>query len=925
MYLALTCIRCLFTIAFLSALIFSAFLLPNTAKVYGQGTCGDIIASPFDGLWYDTESPLETNPITDCSNPFGATEGVANPYTISIAEQSIGDGETVAVPNGVTNQFAIEGNTYLTDYYYALFKKEGDDYHYYDLQHGEISEADYREFAATYFDNQSIADFYVDLILTAEPPYYFYNDEGDPDLDLEGEIIDNRFWDFYDAVEDYYYNKINDIVAGEYSLVIHEYMVVPVYRSWWERFRDGFVNTAYADTPDRYTFVISFTITEELPEPAGPSSVLFLPGIMGSHLYEIGQQCNDFGEEQQRWFSANDCEQLRLLTRFDGVSINDIYTKANDNAVISNAATQKLYDSFMDEMNYLEGKEIIADFTPFAYDWRLRLDDLLKLKEANGKVIYDPSTTFTESYLYKTVEKMAEDSFSKKVTIVAHSNGGLLAKAFLERLTQTNDPLADKIDNLILVAVPQLGTPESLVSILHGSELGPNGLVVSQSTARRIVNTAPFSHHLLPNSSYFESDGVNVYSPVIKIADGEVTTPWKQQFGADIDSSEGMQAFLSKDSGRTKPNINDVLQPEVVDPFLLGYANTIDTVLNSWQPPADLKIYQIAGTGIETPTGISYYTGKKCASVTLPLFACGSYGPKLSYDVEMTTEGDGTVVVPSALAMSDDEGNVKRMWLDLFDYNILNPDRVHKNIFEVPDLTDFIKDVSSGESHTYEYLKDEKPPVVNEARMSYVLHSPLDMFVEIGTGVISSSTNTIDGATYRRYGDIQYISVPDSSADKKLVLDGEASGSFTLDVRKVVGDTIEDQFSYPTLANGTSTQVELEFSDFTSLQTDAVLKIDYQGDGVVDAQFDESGEKVTYDMVKDALTKLKIASIYKKLLLANLQLAYDYHKRSQTNSRFVKYESAALELLKQQVNLYMKKGLIGKSDGQALINLISKL
>jgi hypothetical protein len=73
---------------------------------------------------------------------------------------------------------------------------------------------------------------------------------------------------------------------------------------------------------------VQFTIVESAPAPK-QKAVLFLPGIMGSHLYENDDTCFGFGE-QRRWFSHTDCEQERLFLDENGNSLYDIYTKDAD-------------------------------------------------------------------------------------------------------------------------------------------------------------------------------------------------------------------------------------------------------------------------------------------------------------------------------------------------------------------------------------------------------------------------------------------------------------------------------------------------------------------------------------------------------------------------------------------------------------------
>jgi hypothetical protein len=163
---------------------------------------------------------------------------------------------------------------------------------------------------------------------------------------------------------------------------------------------------------------------------------------------------------------------------------------------------------------------------------------------------------------------MVEDSHSGKVTIVAHSNGGLLAKTFMSALQAKEDPLADKIDNLILVASPQVGTPDAVVGMLQGTEI-VGGLIASQTTTRELLNTGPFGHHLLPSAEYFAGSGVQVTTPVISFESGSSTDGWREGFGPAITDSQNLHQFLSRDSGRAKPVTDDLYQPEVVDNYLL--------------------------------------------------------------------------------------------------------------------------------------------------------------------------------------------------------------------------------------------------------------------------------------------------------------------------------------------------------------------
>ncbi len=87
------------------------------------------------------------------------------------------------------------------------------------------------------------------------------------------------------------------------------------------------------------------------------------------------------------------------------------------------------------------------------------------------------------------------------------------------------------------------------------------------------------------------------------------------------------------------------------------------------------------------------------------------------------------------------------------------------------------------------------------------------LFVTTEEGVVSSTTNTIRGATYRRYGEIQYISLPRSSNQSQtLTLNGYSEGSFTLEVEEWGENTMSARHTYAGIPSGTSTEVRMTIS-----------------------------------------------------------------------------------------------------------------
>lgn len=394
-----------------------------------------------------------------------------------------------------------------------------------------------------------------------------------------------------------------------------------------------------------------------------------------------------------------------------------------------------------------------------------------------------------------------------------------------------------------------------------------------------------------------------MFTSVISFEAGTSTSAWRNTFGAEVKDTTKMYSFLRRDSGRTVPAANDLLTPQLVDTPFLNYAQMIETLQSGWEPASGTKLYQIAGTGIDTPSGITYFTDTECLTRSpLRLFACSSYGPKLGYRVNMVLDGDGTVVVPSALSKSLDSGRVERWWLNLFEYNDAEIDRDHKNIFEVPDVINFIGNIiQSTTSRQYTYLTNSAPAPFTEKRLSFYLHSPLDLSVRLSNGdVLSSSTRTISGGVYRRYGELQYISLPDTSVSKTLILNGQAGGSFTLDIEQQQNGITTKRQTYSAIPTSSTTKVTVGLTDSASIGQ-VVLVVDYDGNGTVDINYNEKGILYSYAILTTAINSLTLKTVTKKVLLEAAKVAEQNYQKSLTAPKFRSLEKISLQVLKQIV------------------------
>lgn len=588
-----------------------------------------------------------------------------------------------------------------------------------------------------------------------------------------------------------------------------------------------------------------FLTSDPLIEKTGLSSVLFLPGFEGSRLYKPDYN----GGTTNLWEPNGNTEEVQnLLMNPDGTATReDIYTKdVIDNAYLP--VIGNIYKSFISQLYSMKNTDhIINDYSVTPYDWRLSLEDILNNgdKTDDGKIYYSGILGQTATpYIIKELKRMASTSKTGKVTIIAHSNGGLVTKALINKL---GDEASVLIDNIIFVGVPQAGTPQAVGGMLHGFDQAlPKDylsfLGISKLVIRELGQNMPSSYNLLPSSPYF----TYVDDPVITFDNSEMLTPWRSKYGAVIHSSETMHSFLTDQSRTMMPTSKAIYSPPVLNEPLLNKAESLHGIIDNWVPPSGVKLTEIAGWGEDTLKTIEYYQGIK-SNCNFPIIAsfC-STSPVLEYRPKTVLDGDGTVLTPSAL-WTPESNNVKRYWLDLLAYNssgILGStiNRSHAGILEVPQLRDFIKNIITNDTDSLpEFILTSAPQNPNpESRLHFILHSPLslDLYDDQGnhTG-ISESTNipeeNIPGSSYKTFGEVKYISVPNSNK-LHLSMNGYESGSFTLDIEETKGDTIINTTSFAAVPTSPDTIVTLDIPKDGGIADLSPLSVDGNGDGVSD-------------------------------------------------------------------------------------------
>ncbi len=630
-------------------------------------------------------------------------------------------------------------------------------------------------------------------------------------------------------------------------------------------FHAEFESGASSWTNPVYHFIgmVSFTVT--LPDPCAAggcvSNVLFLPGIEGSRLYE-GTGCGKSAEEKlwdptddgfwsEGWnvvAEKGDAKVAELGLDVSGESkCADIYTKDGD--VIDAVQGTNLYQSVMEEMQGLKAGGTIADWKPVAYDWRLSLDDLLaKGTERDNKIYYEEATS--TPYIEQTLRALAASSKTGKVTIVAHSNGGLVAKALLHELGDSE--AASLVDKVIMVAVPQTGAPSDVGSLLVGYGAGiyknisvknvPLGSIkiISNQAARTLSQNSPMAYHLLPSEEYFESTLPSLADhPVVKF-EGDGYAKEGAAYGATIANRVALDDFiLARDGGRSQAADKDLASPKIANASLVDYANATHDTLDAWVPPASIEVDQIAGWGVDTTVaGIDFYTQENLAS------RLGLGAPDRKYRPILVEDGDGTVPVPSALAMSK-SAKVKRYWVDLANSSV-----AHGNIFENSDLRDFLKNILTNNNGSLPQSISTTAPITSSAKkLTFFLHSPLTLQISDASGNVTgiasdgSIAEGIPGSSYAEFGEVKYVTVPEGNS-YSLTLHGQAAGTFSLDMQESLGGTVVTTSTIADVPTTSSTLASLSVSG--GVDTASPLTVDEQGDGKTFTVAFKSGETVSY-------------------------------------------------------------------------------
>lgn len=305
-------------------------------------------------------------------------------------------------------------------------------------------------------------------------------------------------------------------------------------------------------------------------------AVVVVPGIMGTELFLPAAEGS---AEKEKVWPPTALETQFGYRRREKLARGDVEPGAIITKVLCFNFYQPLFDCLGDLGFTPDGGE--KRLVQFPYDWR--------------RDLFEIAATLA------TALDAAHSAGAARISLVAHSMGGLICRLLLEANTWRDTPWFGAIDQFIAIATPHLGAPLALGRILGvDSALGISGEDFAWLAGQE---NFPSAYQLLP-------------------APGEEVC-WNQ-------------------TDRTLASL-DIYQAEVagmlgLNAALLEHARAVHRVLTANNVPAGVRYFYFAAAGHRTATRLNVFRTE-----------AGAIDPTRTTLTRTVDSGDGTVPLFSAL------------------------------------------------------------------------------------------------------------------------------------------------------------------------------------------------------------------------------------------------------------------------------------
>lgn len=264
-------------------------------------------------------------------------------------------------------------------------------------------------------------------------------------------------------------------------------------------------------------------------------------------------------------------------------------------------------DAFLETMGYVDGETLFY----FPYDWRM---DYITMDQR----------------LDETIDRALQESGKDKVILMAHSTGGVVARNYLLRRG------AAKVDQLITMGTPYIGSPVSARALEVGDDMGIGGhffgdfgVGLHPKEGKALAQNYAGLYDLLPSSLWFTPSPADPGAPPAYLVRSRIQGTTVIQEPLDFAQST---AWLASRRNATLLNNGLAFQNQGIGNLSL----LTDQYFGQ----------RIASTGRGTPSRIEYSPRQICVrifghNVCLPL-------PELAFAKERNF-GDNTIALRSAI------------------------------------------------------------------------------------------------------------------------------------------------------------------------------------------------------------------------------------------------------------------------------------
>jgi len=276
--------------------------------------------------------------------------------------------------------------------------------------------------------------------------------------------------------------------------------------------------------------------------------IIFLPGVGGSTLYDNSFQLwpAPIGDTTKMFLDSNGLPRSSLTAK----GIFDFGPSATN-----------FYGSLMDKLDQTEDYSIDKNLISYPYDWRLPLENHIK-------------------DLDKKVNQMRAENHSDKVILIAHSMGGVIAKAYAQELGK------DKVEMVITIGTPYFGSVKPFYALADGYDFGNPAF--SYSFMKKMAQNTPGVYHLVAPYDFVFDDGKAINNDYlmreIKYA----------SLGENVNTSTTPNTVPILDKNNLSPN------PKLVQMTKTFNSKFFGSKSNPIPLPSGIKHYAIIGTGVST-------------------------------------------------------------------------------------------------------------------------------------------------------------------------------------------------------------------------------------------------------------------------------------------------------------------------------------